>query len=186
MKLCRFWQLVAGLTSESQNWLARGASAHREYCPACTQAWHDTERIAHQLTLAPNHLRAKAPSRLASRVAAGVALAERRNPPQPSESRLFPILVSAVTIVAIVIAAVTWNRGTRSQAESNSLLSLATLEEVRTRIPLPDQQRLQAFNDAVERPLRAEIEAMKADVRTVTDYLSRTLLPKDLLAESQR
>jgi hypothetical protein len=59
------------------------------------------------------------------------------------------------------------------------------LAEVRTRLPLPNPDRLQALNDAVELPLRTEIEAMKADVRTVTEYLSRNLLPKDLLAADQ-
>lgn len=185
MKLCRFWQLAADLAGESPGWLACRASIHREHCPACAQVWRASQRLARGLTLAAERPATPAPARLAARVAAGVALVERNRQLRPARNRFFPALASVLALAAVMMAAA-WLRGPRPAAEFQSALSFSALEEVRTKLPLPSSERLQAASDTLERPLRAELEAMKADVRTVADYLSRNLLPKDLLATGQR
>ncbi len=183
MKRCHLWQFTAGLAADSDGWLGRRWAAHRQQCPRCAAAWEQHEWIERRLIAEGQREEPlPAPARLAARVAAGVARIERQPAGRRASGRWISALSATAGSIALLVGLLWWNRFPPPAMDPLTPTSLSALEAARARIPLPDSERLLAVKDAVERPLRDELEAMKADARAVTEFLSRTLLPTELLA----
>lgn len=188
MRFCRVWRLVVDLYDGSSLRGDRRWQRHCQRCQPCAE-WREQQRqLEQRLKIAAATAAAPPlPHRFAARVAAGVASAERQLAAvSPASGWRFPARATTLVVLAGLLGLLWWNPPSDGPRDPTPETSVTGLESIRARVALPDAERLLAANDVVERPLLAEMEALRADARAVTEYLSRSLLPADLLAVLQR
>jgi hypothetical protein len=161
---------------------------HCQRCPPCAE-WREQQRqLERRLKIsAATGATPPVPHRLATRVAAEVASAERQLVAgSPAGGWRFPARAATLVVLVGLLGMLGWNPPFDGPRDPTPEASVTGIEGIRARVALPDAERLLAANDLVERPLLAEMEALQADARAATEYLSRSLLPADLLAVLQR